>query len=76
MATLLERSRDRRRLPEPRFRRLLREGARLSLRDVAEALGVERSTVSRWETGRRLAPRDPAMLARYVELLDRLAAER
>jgi len=72
--SLLARGRTRRRLPEPAVRRLLRERARLSQGDLAEVMGVDRATVSRWETG----VRTPAgnTLTTYVELLDRLAAER
>jgi transcriptional regulator with XRE-family HTH domain len=70
---LLARGNARRRLPEPRFRRMLRESAGVSQGDIAKALGVSRSAVSRWESGQR----DPSStLVPYVDLLDRLAAER
>ncbi len=69
---LVQVSRTRRRLPEPALRRLLRERARLSQAEVAAAAGVDRATVSRWESGER-EPRGE-LLARYVAILDRLAA--
>lgn len=72
--TLLARGRARRDLPEPLVRRLLRERAHLSQAELAEALGVARSTVSRWEAGLR-GPRG-VKAAAYSDLLDRLAAER
>lgn len=71
IANLIEQARTRRRLPEPRLRRLIRESARVSLREVAATLGVSPSAVSRWETGQR-KPRAAAM-RRYVRLLDQLA---
>jgi transcriptional regulator with XRE-family HTH domain len=71
---LLARGRARRRLPEPTVRRLLRQRAQLSQREVAAALGVTHPTLSRWEAGRRTP--GGLLLERYVELLDRLAAER
>lgn len=72
--TLLARGRARRRLPEPEVRALLRKRAHLTQREIASALGVDPPTVSRWESGRR-APGGERLEA-YVELLDRLAAER
>ena len=71
---LILRSRARRRLPEPPFGRLLRQGAHLSQDEIASALGVTRSAVSRWESGHR-TPRG-ATLEEYIEILDRLAASR
>jgi DNA-binding XRE family transcriptional regulator len=53
--------------------RLLREGARLSLRDIAEAIGVSHSAVAHWESGRR-SPRG-AVAERYAAFL-RLLRER
>lgn len=73
--TLIARSRTRRTLPEPRLRALIREGAKLSQREVAAALHVFPSTISRWESGQR-EPRDGEVLTAYVELLERLAGQR
>jgi len=50
--------------------RRIREAARLSLTEVAAAIGVERSTLHRWEIGDRRPRGDAAV--RYVELLDDL----
>ena len=72
--TLITRSRNRRALPEPRLRRLIRESARLSQNDVAQVVGVNRSAVSRLESGQR-TPRDDQIEA-YLGVLDRLASER
>ena len=72
--SLLARSHLLRRLPEPAIRRLLRERAGLSQAEIAEALGVTSSAVSRWETGRRM-PRG-ARGSAYAELLERLTAVR
>jgi transcriptional regulator with XRE-family HTH domain len=69
----LGRARDRRRLPAPAARRLIRERAGLSQSDVASACGVTREAVAYWEAGAR-EPRD-ANLARYLAVLDRLARE-
>ena len=70
---LLARVRERRRLPRPAARKQLREQSGLSQRDVGAALGVTREAVARWESGER-HPR-PANLCKYLELLDRLAAD-
>jgi DNA-binding XRE family transcriptional regulator len=73
LETLLARARDRRRLPEPAVRRLLREGAHLTQADVAHVLGVSRVACTRWESGTR-TPRGE-LAERYRALLDRLAQE-
>jgi DNA-binding transcriptional regulator YiaG len=62
--------RIRRRLPEPRIRRLVREAAGISQSELAETLGVSTATVCRWESGKR-RPRGAA-LESYVRLLDEL----
>jgi transcriptional regulator with XRE-family HTH domain len=66
-------ARERRRLPPPAARRLLRESRGISLETLASEVGVTRAAVSRWESGER-EPR-PVNLARYLTLLDRLARE-
>ena len=59
------------RLPSPLERRFLREHAELSLDAMAQKLDVSQSAVYRWEAGTRTP--QGAALARYVELLERLA---
>ncbi len=49
----------------------MRRRAELSQAEVANALNVDPSAVSRWEAGQRM-PR-PDVLAQYLDLLDRLA---
>ena len=51
--------------------RSIRRAAGISLLEVANAVGVRPSTISRWESGQR-APRGDAAL-RYARLLHRLA---
>lgn len=70
---LLRRRSGPRRLPEPDVRRLLRERAGLTQKELAEALGVSRPAVSRWESGRR-TPRSSEARDRYRIALDRLSA--
>jgi transcriptional regulator with XRE-family HTH domain len=70
---MLADARRRAALPEPPLRRLLRERAGLSQAEVAEALGVSRPAVTRWESGQR-EPRSAVRVA-YVELLERLAQD-
>jgi transcriptional regulator with XRE-family HTH domain len=65
---LLERVRARRQLPQAEERRRIRVQAGVSLRDVANALGVSHSLVRYWEQGGM--PREQR--AAYAELLDRL----
>jgi transcriptional regulator with XRE-family HTH domain len=66
-------ARERKRLPSPPARRLLRERAGLSMDLVAGEVGVTRAALSRWEAGLR-EPR-PANLSKYLAILDRLARE-
>ncbi len=63
----------RRRLPDLEMRRLLRQTCGLSQRQLADAVGVTRASVARYELGLRTPRGDE--LARYVDALDRLAAE-
>lgn len=70
---LLADARRRHDLPSPAVRRQLREQVGLSQQDLADALGIGRTAVTRWETGAR-APGRAVRLA-YIELLERLAAE-
>ena len=69
----LAEARVRRRLPEARLRRLVREGAGLTQRQLAEAVGVSTPTLSRYESG-KLTPRGQT-LTRYSYALGRLARE-
>jgi DNA-binding transcriptional regulator YiaG len=62
----------RRSLPPPARRRELRILAGLTLREVAEAVGADLATVSRWEHGRE--PRR-GHLDRYVAVLRLLDEE-
>jgi transcriptional regulator with XRE-family HTH domain len=57
-------------LPTPAVRRALRLDSGLAQQDVADALGVHRETVSRWERGIR-TPRG-ALLIAYTDLLREL----
>jgi len=52
--------------------RHIREGARLSLSEVAAVLGVDPSTLARWERG--LARPRGAAARRWVDLVEELAA--
>ena len=65
---LLERVRSRRELPLPAERRLIRTAAKVSLRDVAAALGVSHTAVAAWEAG--ATPREHRKS--YAQLLEEL----
>jgi HTH-type transcriptional regulator/antitoxin MqsA len=58
-------------LPPPRVRQQLRLAAGLTQQEVADAVGVKRLAVARWELG-EAHPRRPHR-AVYVHLLKRLA---
>jgi DNA-binding transcriptional regulator YiaG len=58
-------------LPRPARCKAIRQGAQLSLGDMAEALGTNAITVSRWERGVR-KPSKP-FIVKYVRLLGELA---
>ncbi|MBH1937830.1 helix-turn-helix domain-containing protein [Streptomyces sp. AV19] len=62
---------DREILPSPRVRQQLRVAAGLSQTEVAEAIGVKRLAVARWESG-EAHPRRPHRGV-YAHLLRRLA---
>jgi DNA-binding transcriptional regulator YiaG len=62
----------RRRLPRPSDCRAIRVAAGASQRRVAEALGVDVMTVSRWERGEHAPSGD--LLVAYLDLLDALRA--
>ncbi len=51
--------------------RLIRVEAGLSLSELAQAVGVDRGTIWRWESGRR-RPRGPAA-ERYLAALEELS---
>ena len=73
MSQLAEEVRKARRLPPPLMARGIRRAAGVSQTRLAEALGVHRVTVTRWELGAR-APRGAIRLA-YAALLDELQRE-
>lgn len=52
--------------------RLVRTRAGLTQAEIADVLGVDRSAVSRWESGAR-TPRS-TVLTRYMDLLERIKA--
>jgi HTH-type transcriptional regulator/antitoxin MqsA len=58
-------------LPPPRVRAQLRLAANLTQQDVADAVGVKRLAVVRWELGKS-TPRRPQRDV-YIHLLKRLA---
>jgi DNA-binding transcriptional regulator YiaG len=61
VAELIEVAQARRRLPEPRERRLIRELAGVSRLELAGVVGVDAATLWRWETGRH-RPRGVALV--------------
>jgi transcriptional regulator with XRE-family HTH domain len=77
MATALQnlraKARVHRELPSPKVCRMIREQAGLSQNDIADALGVSRVAVTRWENGAR-RPRG-RLLRRYARLLEEIAKE-
>ncbi|MFJ2847013.1 helix-turn-helix transcriptional regulator [Streptomyces griseofuscus] len=58
-------------LPPPRVRAQLRLAAGLTQQDIADAVGVKRVAVARWESG-QVHPRRPHLTA-YIHLLKGLA---
>jgi transcriptional regulator with XRE-family HTH domain len=69
----LAKAKQRRSLPPPTRRQLLRENAGLPQEALAQTIGVDRATISRWETGEREP--GPAHLEAYLKVLERLAQE-
>ena len=59
MADLVKVSRARQLLGSGEGRRM-REKARLSLREMADMIGIDHSSLARWETGESLPGREPA----------------
>lgn len=70
MNELLKRARAANRLPAPWRRRQIREDARVSQRELAEALDVSVMALNRWERG-LVNPRG-ASAAAYAAALERL----
>lgn len=54
-------------LPEPAQRRALREAAELTQKELADAIGVDRTAIAHWEAGRRNP--DGKRLDAYLEAL-------
>jgi DNA-binding transcriptional regulator YiaG len=71
---LVARARAGRRLPPPSLAAAIRRDCGVTQRELAEALGVDRVTVARWEIGEHV-PRGEARL-RYIEILEQLALVR
>ena len=57
-------------LPEPAERRALREAAGLTQRELADTIGVDRTAITHWESGRRNP--DGKRLDAYLEALGAL----
>lgn len=57
-------------LPEPEQRAALRKNADLTQRELAEILGVDRTTIAHWESGRHTP--NGKLLDAYLEALDAL----
>ena len=70
---LIENSRRRKMLVPPELRRSIRQRARLSQGEIAQVLGIDRASVSRWESGQR-TPRG-LLAENYIKLLDALLHE-
>ncbi len=62
------------RLPDPTTRRAIRVRAGLSMRNIADDLGVTPTAVRLWELGERNV--SPEFLERYVALLEDLRSAR
>jgi DNA-binding transcriptional regulator YiaG len=68
----IARGRARRALPSPAHRRLIRQAAGVSTRELAGAIGVDHSGVVRYENGERNP--GPVVAEAYLAVLTRLAA--
>ena len=71
---LLARQARLREMPAAPIRRALREHHGLSQGQLADLLGVDRASVSRYESGER-SPRS-SVAERYLDVLERLASRR
>lgn len=71
--SLIRKARAQRLLPVPERRLAIRREAGLTQQDIASALNIESSAISRYESGQR-EPRGEVRRA-YAELLDRLQRE-
>ncbi len=69
-AELIDQLRAARRLPTPAACRAIRLAAGATQLQLADALGADRVSIARWETGER-SPRGEMRL-RYIALLDEL----
>lgn len=70
-AELIAKAISRTTLPAPAERRAIRERARVSQAELAEAIGVTRQAIDHWERGDRFPT--GANLERYAEALTALA---
>jgi DNA-binding transcriptional regulator YiaG len=70
---ILTKARMRALLPAPAICKLIREQSNLTQDDIAEAVGVDRASISRWESGDQ-SPRGAARET-YAALLSRLQSE-
>ena len=61
-----------RQLPPPAVRKALRLASGLTLQEVASVIGVTRSAVQRWETGKRTPSGE--LRVQYAELLGELGS--
>jgi DNA-binding XRE family transcriptional regulator len=71
LESLILTSRAARMLPSPEECRRIRRDARISQRELANAVGVTRFAIAKYEAGQR-RPRGPR-LVRYFEALERLS---
>ena len=73
MVTLIEEVRLVRRLPPPGLARQIRIAAGVTQQRLADELGVDRSTILRWEFAKRRPSR--RLARRYADLLTALQRE-